>query len=77
VAYPFQKASTEQGEEKEDANSDLFSWTTLVHYPLLKGCVVDKRSAKVMRWNYDKNCWDDENITDTDYDVGKFLWFQI
>ena len=74
MTYPFPKPKSDPGEEKEDANSDIFSWTTLVHYPLLKGCVVDKRSAKVMRWNYEKNCWDDENITDTDYDSGMGLF---
>jgi hypothetical protein len=71
LAYPFKKAATETTEEKEenDGNSDLFQWTSLIHYPLPKGCLVDKRSAKVMIWNPEKKAWDDENITETDYDA--------
>ncbi len=65
------------GEEKEgEAATDLFQWTSLIHYPLPEGCVVDKRSAKVMTWNATKKAWDDDNITDTDYDAGLCLPFQ-
>ena len=72
VDYPFKKASLDPGEDKEEAAAptDLFQWTSLIHYPLPKGCIVDKRSAKVMTWNAAKKAWDDENITDTDYDAG-------
>ena len=71
LAYPFKKPATETTEEKEenDGNSDLFQWTSLIHYPLPKGCLVDTKSAKVMTWNAERKAWDDENITETDYDA--------
>ena len=40
-----------------------------INYNLPPGCLVDKKSAKVMMWNSLKKCWDDDNITETDYDT--------
>lgn len=46
----------------------MFTWTMAINYNLPSGAIVDKRSAKAMSWNYEKKRWDDENITETDYD---------
>ena len=80
LPYPFKKISMDPGEEEnktEESTSttgqDIFSWTSLIHFHLPRHCVVDKRSAKVMFWNSELKTWDDENITETDYDAGMSL----
>ncbi len=46
----------------------MFSWTMAINYNLPKGSIVNQKSAKVMTWNSVKKIWDDENITETDFD---------
>lgn len=59
----------ESNEEKgEEPLSDMFQWTMAINYNLPPGTNVDKRSAKVMTWSAEKKRWDDENVTETDYD---------
>ena len=74
LAYPFPKTSLDEpNEEKTDAASDVFNSSTLINYKLPSNCFVDARSAKIMYWNQSAQKWDDENITDTDYDAGNSL----
>lgn len=71
IPYPFKKQVVDPAEQELDDPTSMTQWPAQITYALPRGVFLHPESVTVKYWDAGTQVWDDDGITDVEFDYEK------